>query len=307
MLDEWAAYRHFDQRLIAETIFIRWRLVDEKKLCCNVCCSLSEGLSKKITAENLVDELNNKIADSESERTALDTNLKIEREWRTKLQDDSVKDKERIGAMQMELKHLEQLKKEYQVLHEKHVSLKKCYSEQEMALVEMGSHLSNSQQKVEEMKEVTQTMKDMRWAEDKDAAQCQQCNQPFSLARRKHHCRNCGGIFCHSCSDYTMPLPSSAKPVRVCDSCYTTLLQRYQRWQPTMLSVSSPVVELAQIQSASYENINRVSSDKTSYILLNIPRIVWFLKPTSWRLLFKSFLIYISLSILHDLGSVLQE
>ncbi|XP_067053656.1 RUN and FYVE domain-containing protein 2-like [Acropora muricata] len=191
--------------------------------------SLSEALSKKITAENLVDELNNKIADSESERTALDTNLKIEREWRTKLQDDSVKDKERIGAMQMELKHLEQLKKEYQVLHEKHVSLKKCYSEQEMALVEMGSHLSNSQQKVEEMKEVTQTMKDMRWAEDKDAAQCQQCNQPFSLARRKHHCRNCGGIFCHSCSDYTMPLPSSAKPVRVCDSCYTTLLQRYQR------------------------------------------------------------------------------
>ena len=26
---------------------------------------------------------------------------------------------------------------------------------------------------------------DMKWAEDKDAAQCQQCNQPFSLARRK--------------------------------------------------------------------------------------------------------------------------
>jgi len=25
----------------------------------------------------------------------------------------------------------------------------------------------------------------MKWAEDKDAAQCQQCNQPFSLARRK--------------------------------------------------------------------------------------------------------------------------
>lgn len=45
------------------------------------------------------------------DRTALDTNLKIEREWRTKLQEDSVKDKERIGAMQMELKQLEQLKK----------------------------------------------------------------------------------------------------------------------------------------------------------------------------------------------------
>jgi len=44
-------------------------------------------------------------------RTALNTNLKIEREWRTSLQEESVKDKERIGAMQMELKQLEKLKK----------------------------------------------------------------------------------------------------------------------------------------------------------------------------------------------------
>ena len=49
-------------------------------------------------------------------RTALNTNLKIEREWRTSLQEESVKDKERIGAMQMELKQLEQLKKVQRVL-----------------------------------------------------------------------------------------------------------------------------------------------------------------------------------------------
>ena len=44
-------------------------------------------------------------------RTALDTNLKIEREWRTSLQEESIKDKERIGAMQMELQQLQKLKK----------------------------------------------------------------------------------------------------------------------------------------------------------------------------------------------------
>lgn len=49
-------------------------------------------------------------------RTALNTNLKIEREWRTSLQEESVKDKERIGAMQMELKQLEKLKKVVVVL-----------------------------------------------------------------------------------------------------------------------------------------------------------------------------------------------
>ena len=44
-------------------------------------------------------------------RTALDTNLKIERDWRTSLQEESVKDKEKVAVMQVELKQLETLKK----------------------------------------------------------------------------------------------------------------------------------------------------------------------------------------------------
>ena len=44
-------------------------------------------------------------------RTALDTNLKIERDWRTSLQEETVKDKEKVAAMQVELKQLETLKK----------------------------------------------------------------------------------------------------------------------------------------------------------------------------------------------------
>jgi hypothetical protein len=43
----------------------------------------------------------------------------------------------------------------------------------------------------------------------------------------QHHCRNCGEIFCNACSDNTMSLPSSAKPVRVCDDCHVFLVGRY--------------------------------------------------------------------------------
>lgn len=43
----------------------------------------------------------------------------------------------------------------------------------------------------------------------------------------QHHCRNCGEIFCNACSDNTMLLPSSAKPVRVCDDCHVFLVGRY--------------------------------------------------------------------------------
>ena len=67
-----------DKRQIANTIFTiatgEWEKNCGKVKCCictsgcNLSCSLSEALSKKTTAENMVDELNNKIADSESER-----------------------------------------------------------------------------------------------------------------------------------------------------------------------------------------------------------------------------------------------
>uniref|UniRef100_A0A2D4LPQ1 FYVE-type domain-containing protein n=1 Tax=Micrurus spixii TaxID=129469 RepID=A0A2D4LPQ1_9SAUR len=42
----------------------------------------------------------------------------------------------------------------------------------------------------------------------------------------EHHCRNCGHIFCNTCSSNELALPSYPKPVRVCDTCHTLLLQR---------------------------------------------------------------------------------
>ncbi|XP_050730072.1 rabenosyn-5-like isoform X1 [Eriocheir sinensis] len=38
------------------------------------------------------------------------------------------------------------------------------------------------------------------WAEDQDVPLCPFCARSFSLARRRHHCRLCGGIMCHDCS-----------------------------------------------------------------------------------------------------------
>ena len=43
----------------------------------------------------------------------------------------------------------------------------------------------------------------------------------------QHHCRNCGKIFCNACSDNTIALPNSTKPVRVCDECHVFLVGRY--------------------------------------------------------------------------------
>lgn len=34
------------------------------------------------------------------------------------------------------------------------------------------------------------------WIQDPSRHSCTQCLQRFSIAERRHHCRNCGHIFC---------------------------------------------------------------------------------------------------------------
>ncbi|CDW52866.1 FYVE domain containing protein [Trichuris trichiura] len=38
------------------------------------------------------------------------------------------------------------------------------------------------------------------WISNNEAKQCAFCDVPFSLARRRHHCRLCGSVMCASCS-----------------------------------------------------------------------------------------------------------
>ena len=60
------------------------------------------------------------------------------------------------------------------------------------------------------------------------------CSTNFWFGRRKHHCRNCGFLFCRDCSSRMIPIPSEQlyHPVRVCDDCFIILdaKQKLNHW-----------------------------------------------------------------------------
>ncbi|XP_058403817.1 RUN and FYVE domain-containing protein 1 isoform X2 [Diceros bicornis minor] len=158
--------------------------------------------------------------------SSLEKELKSEKEQRQALQRELQHEKDTSSLLRAELQQIEGLKKELQELQDEKADLQKVCDEQEQALQEMGLHLSQSKLKMEDIKEVNKALKGHTWLKDDEATRCKQCEKEFSISRRKHHCRNCGHIFCSTCSGNELALPSYPRPVRVCDSCHTLLLQR---------------------------------------------------------------------------------
>uniref|UniRef100_A0A8C1UAL1 RUN and FYVE domain containing 2 n=2 Tax=Cyprinus carpio TaxID=7962 RepID=A0A8C1UAL1_CYPCA len=187
-----------------------------------------DGMRKfKQDFTNKADSLLKQIAQREKQMIQLETDLKIERDWRQTLQNELERERETITQLTAEAQQINGLKKEFHRLQDENTQLKGICEEQEQALEELGCKLSESKLKIEDIKEANKALQGGQvWLKDKDATHCKLCEKEFSISRRKHHCRNCGEIFCKACSDNELPLPASPKPVRVCDTCHALLLQR---------------------------------------------------------------------------------
>lgn len=70
-----------------------------------------------------------------------------------------------------------------------------------------------------------------RWVPDEEIAYCHACNSEFDYINRKHHCRHCGMVYCHPCSENRALVPHEfgyKDPVRVCNDCHKQLLPQQQ-------------------------------------------------------------------------------
>ncbi|CAH8533373.1 unnamed protein product [Heterobilharzia americana] len=73
--------------------------------------------------------------------------------------------------------------------------------------------------KLKEVKELQtavlrERLTNRQWTKDDEAMTCFGCDREFSISTRRHHCRNCGGIFCQNCSLNRASTTYSKDPVR---------------------------------------------------------------------------------------------
>jgi len=207
---------------------------------------LVEKLEEKTKGmANIIDQMDQRIKKSSSDKAYVE---KMILELRTQVEEFQESCSEKDKEIHVLNNHVAELKTEVEQLNSRNGQLvekmgkmtlqlefvekelaisKKRICDQTETLNDMARILEESKLETDGLREMTASIKEARWTDDKEVNQCIQCAKPFNVSRRKHHCRRCGGVFCQECSSNRMCLASSAKPMRVCDTCNNALLKNY--------------------------------------------------------------------------------
>jgi len=159
-------------------------------------------------------------------RDAVSSDLEVERDWRQKLQSELNKHKDLSKQIAERSSKIEELQATLGVQVEEKQEAFTRISELEQSLSELGQKFEDQVVTAEEVRNYVANSvgKGGTWVSDELVSFCKGCDSKFTIARRRHHCRRCGDIFCAKCSSSTKKLTdSSSKAVRVCDICVVEL------------------------------------------------------------------------------------
>ncbi|XP_063900331.1 RUN and FYVE domain-containing protein 2-like [Zophobas morio] len=182
------------------------------------------------------------------------TNLKAEKETlKQKLNELKRKSDDIIKELQ---KTLENEKELIVKLKNENEAVKKIMHDTLSIQADYVLQNQHLQMELASFKEKRQT--EIVWEEDESVTFCRNCESRFTTFRRKHHCRTCGKVICHMCSQNTIIHPDTLKEVRVCDKCYEN--RNMLAVQLDLSSSSQPPISATQTPSHSRITVSSLSS-----------------------------------------------
>lgn len=191
--------------------------------------------------------LSQQVAESKELAARAMAEVRIERQWRQSLQEKEERLRDQVSKMQSCIEQLNLEIKRHDKTKFELERVSKLWSDAQITLEELGIQLSDSKLKIIDLQDrvllndetnsnysesVSSNSCTVQWVPDKIVTQCKSCNKDFGLTRRKHHCRQCGEIFCKNCSDHSIEIPNDERSmgkVRVCDKCYDLIRQNCAR------------------------------------------------------------------------------
>eukprot|EP01098_Paradermamoeba_levis_P014345 TRINITY_DN6814_c0_g1_i1.p1 TRINITY_DN6814_c0_g1~~TRINITY_DN6814_c0_g1_i1.p1 ORF type:complete len:250 (+),score=62.38 TRINITY_DN6814_c0_g1_i1:109-858(+) len=112
------------------------------------------------------------------------------------------------------------------------------------------------------------------WKPDDLVNACEHCRSEFWFFSRKHHCRNCGGIFCGNCCDNLANLSHFGfrELVRVCLPCFRKLNAPEPELRKSVSSprlhngpqIDSKIDDLKAIFSEAISGLNQLESEASN-------------------------------------------
>ena len=104
--------------------------------------SFAESEKRYRASKTENDSLSGKIVESQHKISELSADLSIERDWRTRLQENSIADRSTISELQQDNEFLKQVSSDYENMRQVNDRLKEQVKEGETTLEELGQQLS---------------------------------------------------------------------------------------------------------------------------------------------------------------------
>ncbi|XP_066303103.1 rab GTPase-binding effector protein 1-like isoform X2 [Branchiostoma lanceolatum] len=215
---------HMEDKLRSEILFLKDRVKAEQVAKDNIEETLSSDLD--VARDEMV-KLQNIKTDydkEKTEKTELEAKLSELQQSKKSIE---TKSKQVITALQEQVEELTALKVKLETeVRDLRVKIQGLQADLDNSEAVQRDFVKLSQSLQVQLENIRQSENEVRWQHEEDATGCNQCKQPFQPKKKatKHHCRHCGKIFCNDCLSKSVQSGPNMRPSKVCDVCYTILV-----------------------------------------------------------------------------------